>query len=307
VSHLGIDIGATRARAVMVIDGKVERLGVWLTPPPEGVADLLEGVRRLSPRAPARLGLGLAATLDGGGSVRTWPNRPEYRGFDVRALCCRIFDREPDWLDDCAAAALCEHQVRAPKRGPDRGTTFYLGVGTGIGGGGVIGGRLHRGARGDAFGLGHLAVPSAQGAACRCGGQGCVQAVASGRALDARAERLGLAAGTVAARAARGETVACRLVGELATPLSEALSVAIRLLDPDRVVLGGGIAEAGDALFVPLGQRLAALGIDRPVERALLGTWSAAIGAALWSCSDEEARPGLWHGAEGGHEKGESS
>ncbi|AUX26889.1 uncharacterized protein SOCEGT47_074590 [Sorangium cellulosum] len=261
---IGIDIGATSCRAV--VDGRP--LAEASTPtPPRALGDVLRSFR---PRGAAieGVGIGFAASVGADGRVAAWSNRPAYVGLDVDTLARSIFDAPVVWLDDCAAAAVAEHGDEATT------STLYVGVGTGIGAGFVDRGRLLEGATRSAMALGHVRVPSAGDAPCTCGARGCVQAVASGRALASKGVELRLPPGKIAASAAQGDPQARSLLMSIVEPLAEAVALACKLLDPTRVVLGGGLSEAGPWLTAALGAR-----VPVPVVGARHGRLSAALGA----------------------------
>jgi glucokinase len=177
----------------------------------------------------------------------------------------------------------------------------FLTVGTGIGAGLIAGGRMVRG-RGTAGEVGHIPLFEG-GPRCACGLVGCLEAVASGPAF-ARAgrelaeaggapgllERAGGDAGRIDApaivrAAVEGDPVAARLLDREGYYLALAVLIAGRLLDPARVVLGGGLTEAGEALFGAVWANLARLRPRGPEPRgyavpAALGADAGAAGAA---------------------------
>ena len=142
-------------------------------------------------------------------------------------------------------------------------------LGTGIGGGIVLGGEIYRGASDAAGEVGHMSVDYA-GRLCACGSRGCVEAYASGCAIAARA-REGIANGAdstlsalaegdagritaeaVCEAAAAGDHYAIRLLDETARVLGVAIANLIHLFNPDLIVIGGGVAAVGERLFAPL-------------------------------------------------------
>lgn len=291
MNALGLDIGATRIRASLLLDGSFRHLGVWRTPPPSELHEALLEIGESATRSIDFVGIGLAGGLSLDGHVVSWPNRPDYLGFPLVATVTDALGTVPQCLDDCAASAVGEHVARCSS--DDTSSTLYVGVGTGVGGGAIIGGRLHRGATGNAFAFGHWPTRAAQGQACRCGATGCLQSIASGAALDREGVAKGFASGTVAAVARDGHVEAARIISTAVLPLAEVLSVAIRLLDPERLVVGGGVANAaGEALLLPLGVALRRLGVRCDIEPALLGTWSGSIGA-IATVAESAARAAL--------------
>jgi glucokinase len=162
--------------------------------------------------------------------------------------------------NDATAGALGEFRYGAAR---DADTMVYLTISTGIGGGAVIDGRLHRGAAGNGGEFGHVLVRTG-GRPCLCGRRGCLEGYASGtsiaqRAREAVAERgaesslaqlAELRAEDVVAAAAQGDPLATELWDETVDALSVALT--------DLVVLGGGVTRSGDAHVVPVRERVAA-------------------------------------------------
>jgi glucokinase len=196
--------------------------------------------------------------------------------------------------NDADAAALAEQRF-----GAGRGARhlLYVTISTGIGGGVIIDGRLHRGERAWAGEIGHMPlVPD--GPACACGRRGCLEALASGLSIARAArERLRsqslisnlqsldadkLTARDVAAAAAQGDALASAVWAEAMGWLGMGIAAAANLLDPGRVVLGGGLTRAGALLFDPVRRVVAAHALDPAVEvvPAALGDDVGILGAA---------------------------
>lgn len=279
---LGIDVGATYTRAVLV-DGEPVALGRWETgDDAERIADILDEIRRACrTRDFCVVALALAAALDDAGVICRWPNRPNTVGLPLQSLATRHLGRPVIWIDDGAAAAMAEHRHATCANGSSETTTLYVGVGTGIASGAVISGRLHRGATGAAFSLGHKASELARGVTCSCGRTGCLQAVASGRALAPAVAAAGLPRHQLAVCADAGIESARAILRTIVAPLGEALKSAACMLDPDRLVIGGGMSTL--FLVDELRDVLRRAGIDTPIERSRLGGSAAAIGAAMFA------------------------
>jgi len=173
-----------------------------------------------------------------------------------------------------------------------------LTLGTGIGGGIVIGGRVWHGADDIAAELGHVSIHY-DGVLCNCGVKGCVEAYASATAVVRRA-REALEAGEASAlsevsevtcaavfeAAAAGDALAQRIVDETITYLATAIGSLVNIFNPDMVVLFGGMTNAGDQLFVPLRQEVARrcfpVGAERcKIVRSELGDHAGVVGAAM--------------------------
>jgi glucokinase len=160
-------------------------------------------------------------------------------------------------------------------------------IGTGIGGGIVLGGELYRGAHGMAGEIGHTVV-QLDGEPCQCGQNGCWERYASGTALGRIARDAGFKGGEdVVARAANGDAAALDVLNTFARWMAIGLAGLVNVLDPEVVVLGGGLVEAGELLLAPLRDWLSRLiegGEHRPpvpLLPATLGERAGAIGAAL--------------------------
>jgi glucokinase len=173
------------------------------------------------------------------------------------------------------------------------GDLAYLSVGTGVAAGFVLGGRIRRGAHGAAGEIGHLPVDSG-GPLCECGQRGCLEAVASGTAIARRwpsADVAASPASALLAAAAAGDGVAAEVRDEVAGYLAGAVALIAQTVDPQIIVLGGGVAEAGaqllDAVVDALHARaerspmLAALDLAGRMALVPEGVPAGALGAAL--------------------------
>jgi glucokinase len=193
---------------------------------------------------------------------------------------------------DVRAAALAEGSM-----GAARGCQEYLllTLGTGVGSAVVLGARPYTGRGGRGGELGHTTIDP-DGPLCGCGRRGCLEAFASAGALVRRyAERSQETVGAdeVVARALRGDRAAEVVWDDALDALALALANYVTLLAPSRVVIGGGLAEAGDALFGPLIRRLDALvrfASPPDVVPAALGPDAGWRGAGLAACQAVSAR-----------------
>jgi glucokinase len=295
---IGLEIGGTWLRGCVLRDGGVvgERLRERIPEAPERLGEALASIWERCGALPV-VGLASAPELDDQGRVRRWPSSPMYEGADpCGALRARAVS--PLILDDVSAAASAEHLAWASgQRAPS--TTALLFVGTGVGGGVVLADQLWIGARGQAMDLGHMPVPSAAGMPCTCGRVGCLQAVVSGRRLERDAGAQGLAPGSLDELAVAGDSRAQELLDRMLAPLLEALVIIDRLLAPDRIILGGGVAE-GRYLFGRLSAAALPAGCAAPVLRSRWGTWAGALGAALEAARRAGEAVTQLHGSEPG-------
>ncbi|HLB38912.1 MAG TPA: ROK family protein [Actinomycetota bacterium] len=287
---VGVDIGGTKASAVRTAaDGAVVARARAATPA-DDVPALLDAVldvaRAVLEPSVAAIGVGAAGLVEAAtGRVRYAPNIA-WREVDLVAAVELL--GVPVVVDnDCTMAAIGEHRIGAGKGHDD---LLYVGVGTGIGGGIVSGGRVQRGAHGFAGEIGHIVVEP-DGVRCGCGARGCWETVASGSAISRLGrERLAPTADgpAVVAAALRGEEVAREILAEVGTRLGTGIAGLVNVLDPELVIVGGGAAAgAGDLLLEPARGAFAATvegGGHRPqvpLVSAALGDEGAAIGAAL--------------------------
>jgi kanosamine 6-kinase len=302
--HLGIDIGGTKVALRLEGAGGQAREAGFRWGPPAGAGpdlELLAGkvgaLRAGLPGAVGSVGVALPATLDGGGRVTTWPGRPSWAGFGLAAALRRAFPGAAvTCADDGDLAALAE------ARHADTGHLAYLGVGTGIGGGLILGGRPCPAlARGSAE-PGHVVI-SQGGPRCDCGRRGCVQAIASGPATLRRASAL--AAREIGFAELRdacqdGLPWAGTAVGESCAALAALVISLGELVRPDVVLIGGGFAAGipGFAARVAAAARLLARPghPSPPVRPAVLGARSSLYGAVLLARQPGLAGPVPDHG-----------
>jgi glucokinase len=183
-------------------------------------------------------------------------------------------------INDARAFGLAELRFGA---GRDVHSFVGLTLGTGIGGVFAIGNRVIQGYRGQAGELGHQTIDP-DGPWCGCGNRGCVEAYA-------RADQVAAACGTAdpreaIERARAGDEQARAGLAEVGRYLGIGIANAVTVLTPERVILGGGWASAGDLIIEPIKAEMQRRVITTPVERvdvvqAELGTWAGAIGAAV--------------------------
>lgn len=303
---IGVDIGGSKVLAVVLGDNgqilrKAER------PTPGRMVDtalvedaLTEAVLEAAGGEPvASVGVAAAGFVDVDGSrVRFAPHLP-WRDDPVRD---RLAERwgAPVLLDNDANCAAHAEVAYGAARGAS--TVVAVTLGTGIGGALVVGGRVARGRNGMAGEFGHMQVVP-DGSPCECGHRGCWEQYASGNALVrfARA-RLGhepsmlaeacagdperLTGPMVTAAAADGDLVARQAFSSVGDWLGVGLANLVAAIDPDLVIVGGGVSAAGDRLLGPardaLERSLVGVGhrVVPPVEAAVLGPSAGAVGAA---------------------------
>ncbi len=230
------------------------------------------------------------------------PIMPGWEGFPVRDHFVERYS-VPVWVDnDVNIMALGEWR-EGVARGHDN--FIFVKVGTGIGSGIVSNGHIHRGAQGSAGDIGHIQVLGETRQVCRCGKVGCLEALAGGAALaregtdlatSGSSERLGSIVaehGRVTAqdvvRAARiGDAAALKLIDQSATLVGQVLAGVANFFNPSLIVIGGGVAHAGDAYLATIRQ------VDlRPQHRP---GHARAVGTALAYGQSRRRHRGRQHG-----------
>lgn len=298
---VGIDLGGTKIAGLrMEGDGTV--LAREETPTPSDSEAILAELVRLTGTLAAgeagAVGVGAAGMVEfDAGALRFAPNLP-LRDVPIRAVVEQGSGLPCVVDNDANAAGWGEYRFGAA-RGHDH--FLLVTVGTGIGGAIVKDGRLYRGAHGFAGEIGHFIVEPG-GPECGCGNRGCWEQVASGKALDrlakAAAERDPDGAiariaggdrvtGRHASEAARaGDEVARGVLDEVGRRLGEGIAGLVNVLDPELVVVGGGVVREGDLLLEPARRafRETVEAADRrpevPIVTAELGNDAGAMGAA---------------------------
>ena len=285
--HLGLDLGGTNAKCA-VLDASLRVLATDARP--NGAADgpeaVLERVAELGRAAAAPFGevvsagLALPGHFDARGCGVLLPNLPgDWVGRPIAGPVGERLGVPVRLVNDVRALTLAELRLGAGRGAAD---LVCIALGTGVGGGVVIGGRVHLGL-GHAGEIGHTTVEP-DGPLCGCGNRGCLDRMAGADAIAAAAGASSAAAAAEAARA--GDPAAIAAFARAGEYVGRVLAGAIVLLWPQRVVVGGGVAEAGDVLLEPIRaevRRRACVAPAIPVVAAELGARAGAVGAALWS------------------------
>jgi glucokinase len=287
----------------------------------ERVAAAISGLR--SGRRVASVGVGIAGLVDHvHGIVRVPPNLPGWNGTPVAELLAKLTGLRVRCANDVNAMTLGEWLHGAGQGCAD---LLCITLGTGLGGGIISGGRLLLGANHAAGEVGHTSI-YASGLGCLCGNRGCVEryvgaafvvdrarkriraqlkrlavhrnqiAMFGARAADGPSLILELAGGDYAritpreigAAARRGDKLALELVAELGFHLGVGLANAVQLVDPERIVIGGGVSRMGAPLLRAVRKTLLANVLQFPGRRfdvrfARLGNDAGVVGAARLS------------------------
>ncbi len=307
------DIGGTKVlAAVVAADGTV--LGRTTLPThaeggPQAVIDhTVQALRQALEQAGrgsgemAAIGIACAGLVDiERGVVVASPNLPGWARVPLRerieaALRVRTF-----LANDANAAALGEHRFGA---GRGANHLIFVTVSTGIGGGLVLGGKLYTGAWGTAGEVGHMVLEPG-GPRCACGQQGCLEALASGTAMAREAsQRLkagepsqllalaggrpeGVTAELIGQAANAGDKLAGEVVERAATYLGIGLGNLVNLLNPEVIVVGGGVSRLGELLLAPARKAMQAHAFPHAVSgmklvQASLGDMAGVMGMASY-------------------------
>jgi glucokinase len=282
---VGIDVGGTKCLGVLLAaDGSVIERHRRPTPATTeelvGVIGDLASELRVAASDAVPVGVGIAGLVTLQGVVRSSPNLGSVRELPLADILRRRFD-VVTVDNDATCAAVAEWRVGAARGFDD---VVVVTLGTGIGGGFVVDGRIRRGANGFAGEIGHMVV-DVGGRSCPCGRRGCWERYASGTALGEVDP--GRTSQVLIEDARAGDRSAAEAIRSWAGWVGLGLANLTNLVDPAGFVIAGGLAEASDVLLEPIRStfREALYAPEhRPVptvEMAGLGAEAGAIGAAI--------------------------
>ncbi len=291
VDSLGLDIGGTKIAGARVtpVGEVVAQVSRPTTPDnPEGILDALDeifqelGGRDVLPT----VGVAVAAFLDRDRETVFFSPNISWQNFPLKAAVETRLGVPVVLENDANAAGWGEFRF-----GAGRGvqSMIMLTIGTGVGGALVDDGRLLVGAFGMAAELGHIIIEPG-GRLCGCGNFGCLEQYASGTALmrDAR-ERLGdefLTQSGLTELLVQGNSHALGALEGVARAMGRGIASLVAVTDPELIVIGGGVASAGDLLLAPIRESFLdtyGAGAKRPVATiavATMGNTAGAVGAA---------------------------
>jgi glucokinase len=267
---VGVDVGGTKIAAGLV-NGAAQLLDSTWRPTLAGepletsLEQLYEAIQGcLAPNVTA-IGICAPGPLNPKtGVVLNPPNLPYWRNLPLARLVEERFGVPCRVENDANAAGLAETLFGAA-RGYD--SVLYVTLSTGIGTGIILNGKIYHGKNGAAAEGGHVTIDYRSPFVCNCGVPGCIEALASGTAIASRtgvsAERLGTAIGA-------GDPSALLILDETADMLSAWLGSLISLLDPQIIVIGGGVARIGEPLFSRLRARVPSRTINRFADQTLI-------------------------------------
>lgn len=317
---VGVDLGGTNLRAALVdASGALHERHRMATDAGAGVdavvSRIAEAVRHVAAGHEGEIegvGIGAPGLVDPlHGIVRIPPNLPGWQEVPLAALVRKATGYPTRVGNDTNMVALAEW-----KCGAGRGARHMvcLTLGTGVGGGLVLDSRLYLGARGGAAEIGHMTVDP-EGPPCKCGNRGCLERLIGAEGMVERARQvidagagegmLSEAGGDprkvtpeiIARAAGRGDGAARELLRESGEYLGIALASIVNLLDPEIIVIGGGISRAGELVLGParatMRRRSMRLeGREIPVVPAALGDDAGVIGASFLARGEAREPPG---------------
>lgn len=269
---LGIDLGGTNIKgAILSLEGEViikNEIPTLAKGGPEAVADRivymarqLQGEAGLPKRKLIGAGLGVPGQIDCAEGCVLCSGNLDWQEVRLVAMVAKNLEMPVFIENDATAAALGEKWRGA---GKDARNCVMLTIGTGIGGGIVLGDSVYRGVSGYAAEIGHMVI-LADGPECSCGNKGCLEALASAKAMLKKAreaisngERSLLAnyqdfgVKEIFCAAANGDALSLRIIDSAAYYLGIGIGNLINIFNPEVIIVGGGVSGAGEALFSPL-------------------------------------------------------
>jgi len=311
---VSVDIGGTKIiTAVFDVDGVMLSRIYCLTLGSEGPASVINRLKAAIHRVIEKAGLerdevgGIGVAAAGAidinrGLVADSPNLPRWHNIPLRDKLADSLGTPVFLLNDANSAALAEHRLGA---GRGLNNLIYITVSTGIGGGMIINGELYNGTDGTAAEIGHMIIKIG-GPLCKCGKRGCFEAMASGTAIASLAQKrlrrgeesimAGLAdnkvgdvtAEVVAAAARKGDALALAVIDESAGYLGIGLANLVNLMNPQMIIIGGGVSKMGGMLLRPARKSMKENAFNLPVStvhlvRSRLGMHAELTGAALYA------------------------
>lgn len=307
--RIGVDVGGTNVKIALVSDeGKIiysnsiptrAEMGYEYTvhSMKDAIKDLLKETK-LQPSDIEGIGFGFPGQIDcQNGVVRLAPNIPGWVNVPIAKIMEDEFGIATRVDNDVRTATLGELNYGA---GVGCENLVCITVGTGIGSGLVVNGKLVRGANNAAGEIGHIKLNMQGGPLCGCGDRGCLEAYASGPSIVAMAEEYikggkstkyrelanpDITPYIVAVAAKEGDPVARQIFRVMGEYIGMGLVSVVNLLNPEKIIIGGGVADAGAILFDPIKETIAkrAMTIQKEVEvvPAQLGNTAGVIGASL--------------------------
>jgi len=310
---LAIDLGGSKIVTALVSpDGEIMARDYTLTLPEEGTEAVIERMLAAIDSVTSKMNMSLslfsniaiaaAGAIDSEkGIVTASPNLPGWLDVPLKEIMEKALGLKTFLINDASAAALGEHYFGA---GRGISNLIYITVSTGIGGGIIIDGKLYLGVSGSAGEIGHMTI-DINGPRCNCGNIGCLEVLASGKAVAREAQRLiargsktimlelaegepqNISAQTVSAAAQKGDTLALAIIFKAATYLGVGIVNLVNIFNPEMIIVGGGMAQMGKMLLAPARQVVAERAFQLPAQRVRivpnqLGENAGVLGAAAF-------------------------
>ena len=283
----GIDLGATQVRVALArSDGHLltsVKTKTALLKSPQGMVDWAAAeIDRLRGNQKVRsIAIGAPGPIDLKRGILVNPPNLPWKNAPLAQMLSRATGAKVRLANDADMAALGEFH-----RGAGRGTRnmIYITWSTGVGGGLIIDGKLHRGAHGTAGEVGHIIIDP-NGPLDNCGQRGCLEVFCGGANL---ARETGHPAAELFAAAARGEAHARMVVERSARYMGLALISLTNAIDPEMFVMGGGVTRSWKLVAPTMLETLRSSPFIKParrprVRRARLGDWAGQVGAVEWA------------------------
>lgn len=266
---IGVDLGGTKiSTAISTIEGEILKQTVVSTKAEEGEGPVLERIistieevlvsAKINSNEVEAIGIGSPGPLDSEkGIILTTPNLP-FKNYNLVNPIKEKFGL-PVFLDnDANVAAIGESMFGA---GKGKKNIVYFTVSTGVGGGAVLNGQAYRGNTSNALEIGHMTV-NPNGPRCNCGNVGCLEAMSSGTAIAKAAKGAvnskvetslrqydKITSYEVFKEADKGDKVAKYIIDNALNYLGIGVANAISIFDPEMVIIGGGVTNAGKIVF----------------------------------------------------------
>lgn len=307
---VGVDLGGTKIYTALVdLEGNIVKEKVVETLAAEGqeavsgrildtIAYVIDGVDKDLIKA---IGVGSPGPLDAKNGIIFEPSNLPFKNYEIVKT---IEDRYslPTYLDnDANVATLAEFMFGA---GKGTENMVYVTVSTGIGGGAIINGRLYRGNTANALEVGHMTV-SKEGPRCGCGNVGCAESFASGTAIGKRAKEAvaskvvtslknyeNVTAKEVFIEASKGDAESKRILDNSLYYLGITVGNIMSHLDPEKVIMGGGVINGGDIVLETVkevvAERCLSVFVENcSIEKAKLGGQAGVLGAAALAITEK--------------------
>ena len=307
---VGVDLGGTKIYTALVdLEGNIINEKIVETLAEEGeeavagriintIDSVIAGVDKDLIKA---IGIGSPGPLDAKKGIIIETSNLPFKNFEIVNVLKERYDL-PTYLDnDANVATLAEFMFGA---GKGTENMVYITVSTGIGGGAIINGKLYRGNTANALEVGHMTV-SKEGPRCGCGNVGCAESFASGTAIGKRAKEAvaskvvtslkkynNVTAKEVFIEAAEGDAEAKRILDNALYYLGITVGNVMTHLDPEKVVMGGGVINGGDIVIetvkkVVAERCLSVFAENCSIEKAKLGGKAGVLGAAALAITEK--------------------